>query len=113
MRDKKCEMRDKKCEMRDKNARCEIKKCEMRDRCHVFLRHVTILYNWSLRQKMEMLVFIGICVVFLLDMTNCVDAVLPSYIPVLSSNTQHESILTARHISARHTYQLEGCWIDV
>ena len=79
----------------------------------MFLRHVTIPYHWFLRWKMEMLVFIGICVVFLLDMTNCVDAVLPRYIPVLFSNAQRESILTARNISAQYTYQLEGCWIDI
>ena len=104
MRDKKCEMRDRKCEVRDKNARYEIKnaRCEikkMRDRCHVFY---AIPYHWfSTSENGDACIFIGICVVYFLDMTNCVDAVLPSYIPVLSSNAQHESILTVRKISAK------------
>ena len=77
------------------NARCEMKKCEIGATCFT-----PFLITGFLRRKMEMLVSVGICVVYLLDMTNCVAAVLPSYIPMLSSNAQHESILTVRKISA-------------
>ena len=42
---------------------------------------------------MELPILIGIFVACLSHLTKCVDAVLPSYIPVLSLNAQQDRIL--------------------
>ena len=90
--------------MRDKNARCEVgpslSNWQMEKRLLIILAYKATwlliffcvlcrLWLW----KMELPVLIGIFVACLSHLTNCVNAVLPSYIPALSLNAQQDRIL--------------------